>query len=486
MGVIKSFLAFVVVVVLTVSLVAGNAVVAVDRTAANEEFVTSTLEEEGAYGTIQSVAGEEAADQVNGTDIPVPLDTRKVVNDTLTRAYLRNQTEANVNRTFRYLENDTDELNVSVNLAPLKENIAAAVEDRIREQSVGELIDIIAESEDLSTEIADVPIDLRIVANMSEDAESYEEARQSFRDDIRSAVVERLANESYEESVDNEEYDPLLELVIEDYDPDEYTEEEKADLVEEREGEIKTELEAQVEEERGDEIDQQVDERLAESNEQVSESVAETVESSLEGGEYEPVAAPATEMLVVGVEGLTAENKSYEEFDSELSAAKDDLAANVSTVAKTRLDEQVDDRFNLLENEELSDREQADIRQTAADVKDGYGTFELVALLLPVLSLGLIGLLFLITRSVSTTALLSGVPMALVGGVTYGVATVAPAQIESQVESELSSGQVPDWAIDLLLGIVEQVLGVVASQSALVALLGVGLIVAGVVLRTRN
>ena len=40
MGLIRSLLSLAVVALLTTSLVAGNAVVAVDRTAANEEFVT--------------------------------------------------------------------------------------------------------------------------------------------------------------------------------------------------------------------------------------------------------------------------------------------------------------------------------------------------------------------------------------------------------------------------------------------------------------
>jgi len=326
---------------------------------------------------------------------------------------------------------------------------------------------------------------------MSEGPESYEEARQSFRDDIRNAVVERLANESYDESVNNEEYDPLLELVIEDYDPSEYTEEEKADLVDERENEIKTELESQVEEEQGDEIDQQVDDQLTQINEQVNENVAETVESSLEGGEFEPVAEPATDMLVVGVEGLTA-NKSYQEFDAELSAAKADLADNVSTVVEGRLDDQVDDRFNLLESDQLDDGSQTNMRQAAATAKEGYGTLSLVTLLAPLLVLALIGLLFLITGSVSTTALLSGIPMALVGGVTYGVTTLAPERIESAIEAELATTNGAESVIDprnitdLLIGIVEQVLGVLASQSLMLALLGVGLIIAGAALRVRD
>jgi hypothetical protein len=486
MGVIRSLLAFVVVILITTTLLAGNAVVAVDRTATNEEFVTTTLEEEDAYGTVQSAAGDQVTDQVAETDLPVDIDARRVINDTLTRSYLRNQTEANVNRTFRYLEDDIDELNLSVNLAPLKTNVATTVEDRIREQSVGELIDIIAENEEsLSTEIAGIGIDLRIVANMSEDQESYQGARESFRADIRTAVVERLANESYQESVDNEEYDLLLAPVIDDYDPSEYSQAEKATLAEEREDDIKAELRNEIQAERGDDIDAEVDEQLRSINDEVSATVADAVQSSLEGGQYEPVSEPATEMLVVGVEGLTT-NKSYEEFDAELTTAKNDLAANVSVIVRNRLDDEVDDRFDLLRNDEISEQDRAEIQRAAADTKDGYGGFQLLVLAFPLAVLVLIGLLFLLTRSVSTTALLSGVPMALVGGLTYGVAAISPDRIESQVEPELRANSVPENVIDLLLGIVEQTLAVVAGQSLMLALLGVGLIIAGVIFRTRG
>jgi hypothetical protein len=471
MAVIRPFLGFVVVVLLTISLVAGNAVVAVDRTAANEEFVTTTLEEEGAYGTIQSMASDQAASQVEEADVPVQIDTRKVINDTLTRSYLKNQTETNVNRTFRYLEDDTDELNISVHLAPLKENVADTVGDRIEDQSVGELLDIVTESEDLSTEIAGVQIDLRVVANMSEGPEAYQRERESFRRDIREAAI----NQTFEERSNDE----LLELVGED--PDQYNESEKEEIVNEREDEIKQELRN----ESAEEIDSRVDERLADINDQINENVATTVESNLADSEYEPVAEPATDLLVVGVEGLTTD-KSYEEFDAELSAAKADLAENVSIVVQNRLDEQVNDRFNLLRSDEIDDDAQANIRDSAREAKEGYGRLNLLSVLLPLAALGLIGALYLITRSPPTTAVLSGVPMAFVGSVTYVVAAIAPDKIESQVTSELPSEDLPAGTVDLLLGIVEQTLGVVASQSLLLALLGVGLVVGGVAVRVRD
>ena len=472
MGVIRSFLGFVVVVLLTTSLVAGNAVTAVDRTAMNEEFITTTLEEERAYTTVQSIAGEQAATQVESADLPVEIDARRAVNETLTRAYLKNQTEANVNRTFRFLQEDTDSLNASVNLLPVKENIAALVETRIRELTVGELIDIITDSQDLSTEIGNVSVDLRVVSDMSEGPDAYNESREEFRADIREQVV----NRTYRDRSNDE----LLSLIGED--PNQYNESEKERIVNEREGEIKT----AIRNESGDTIDEGVNEVLASLNDQVTTSVAPVVNDSL-SSRYAPVADPATNMLVAGVEGLTARNKSYAEFDAELSQSKSNLAENVSVVALAELDSRVDDRYHLIQNsEQLSDSERDRLRNNLQQAQTRYSRAKLVASLVWFVPLALIGLLFLITRSLSTTALLSGLPMAVVGGGTYAVATAAPGLIESRVRSELSAGELPEGTLELMMGIVEQVLGVVASQSLLLGLLGAGLLVGGVVLRTAD
>jgi hypothetical protein len=484
MGVIRSLLAFVVVVLITTSLVAGNAVIAVDRTAANEEFVTSTLEEEDAYAEIQSVASDEAAGQVDQSDIPVSIDTRAVVNDTLEQSYLQNQTEANVRRAFAFLEGDSEDLNLSVDLAPVKRSIADVVEDRIANQSVGELIDIVAEGNDLSTEVAGAEISLKqTIVNMSKNETLYNQEQSR----VRERVVSLAANDSYDRSVENEEYDPLLGLVIEDYDPTNYTEQEKADRVEERESEIKAELEAVA---RGDRdtsggISIDIDERLQDINEQAKEAANATVGGALSGTEFNSTSGPATDIAALTIDGLTS-NQSYSEFDSDLSTAKANLASNVSIIVRNRLDEQVDDRFDLLNNDQISDADRAEIESAAENARDGYGTLGLLTFVLPIVSLVLIGLLYLITRSFSTTAILSGIPALLVGGVTYAVASAAPGEIESPVRSELQGSDVPENVVDLLLGITEQVLGVVAGQSLVLALVGVGLIVAGIANSVRN
>jgi len=476
MGVIRSLLAFVVVVLITTSLVVGNAVVAVDRTAANEEFVTSTLEEEDTYTTVQSIASEEAAARIENVDLPAPVtnDTRADINDTLERAYLKSQTEANIGRVFAYLEGERDRLNVSVNLAPLKENFTTLIENRIANASRGELLDIVAENDDLSTEVAGEEISLKeTIANMSENETLYNRERSR----VRERAITRAVNESYDTAVEDGEYDPLLALVIEDYDPRNRTEEEKATEVEDREPEIKAELEAEARA-GGDVVD--VDEQLREINAQAKESANATVEGSLSRTEFESALGPATTMAALTIDGLTT-NQSYAEYDDGMSAAQADLAANISTTVRNRLDDEVEDRFDLLRNDRISDSERAEIRSAAEDARDGYGNFDLIVLLFPLVLIVLIGVLYLITRSFPTTAVLSGIPALLVGGVTYAVASAAPDEIEPEIRSELAGSEGPEGVIDPILGVTEQVLAVVSTQSLVIAVVGVGLIAAGIV-----
>jgi hypothetical protein len=484
MGIIRSLFAFVVVILFTTSLIAGNAVVAVDRTAANEEFVTSTLEEENTYATVQSIASDEATAQIEDVDLPpaVTNNTQEDINDTLERAYLKDQTETNVRRVFAYLDGDRDRLNISVDLAPLKENFTSLIEDRIANVSRGELLDIVAENDDLSTEIAGEQISLkRTIANMSENETLYNQEQTRIRD----RAINLAVNESYDQSVADEEYDPLLALVIEDYNPDNRTQEEKADLVEERETEIKAELEAETRAGGDSGVDVDVDQQLRDINQQATESANATVEGALSGTEFESTSGPATSMAALTIDGLTT-NQSYAEYDSRMSAAQADLAAEVSVIVRDRLDQEVDDRFDLLRNDQVSDADRTEIQNAAENARDGYGSLDLIALLFPLASLALIGLLYLITRSVPATALLSGIPALLVGGATYAVASVAPDEADSRIRSELQGSEVPEDVIDLALGITEQVLTVVSTQSLIIAAVGAVLIVAGIVVSAMD
>ncbi|MFB6295506.1 MAG: hypothetical protein ABEH66_01535 [Halobacteriales archaeon] len=474
MGLLRSILTIVVVLLLALTLTTGNVVTAVDRTVLNEEFVTTTLEEEEAYRTAQTIVAGEAEKRIEEaeSDIPVPVDPERAARETITRAYLKNQTEANVERTFRFLNGETDELILWVDLAPLKDNVADFAAERIRELTVAELIDVVTEGRDLSVTVQNVTFDLRIVGTMSEGPEAYQAAREEFRDDIRTVVLRRAVDEAYRTRSNDE----LLALI--GVNPLQYNETEKERIVAEREDEIKSELETRINETAGDEIDAAVEQQLRGINDEMETVVEGRVNESL-AERYQPVAGPTTDLLMVGIDGLTT-NMTYETFDERLSEAKANLADGVATVVREELDRTLGDRFVLTENLSADARDQLDRAQQAT------GTVGLLAILLPILSLVLVGVLYLVTRSVASTTFGSGVALlsAGVGGFVSG--TITPGMVERQVEANLSGENVPKEAIDVAIGIVEQVFDALAAQSLWLAALGIALVVAGLYVRRRD
>jgi len=414
MGVARTSLAFLVVVVLTLTLVSGNVVTAADRTVLDEGFVTTTLEEEEAYRTAQPiVAGEAGSRIVEGEDsIPVPVDPERAANETITRGYLKNQTEANVGRTFRFLNGQTDDFELWVVLTPVKENVADFAEDRIRELTVAELIDAVTESRELSIDVEvpesneTVPVDLRVVGNMSEGPEAYRAEREG--------LVEAFVNATYRGRSPSE----LLYLIGEN--PREYNESERERIVRERETEIKSELEPRVKEE------------LSDAPERLRPRVSAAVNESL-SEQFQPVGEPATELLMVGVRGLTTD-MTYETFDAELSTAKANLADNVSTVVRDVLDEGFPERLDLT----------ADLSQGAETMLDqareANGLVGLLGVLLPIVAILLIGALYLVTRSVAGTAFGSGVALASAGGAGFLIGEVTPGMVESRAKRGATIG----------------------------------------------
>lgn len=468
MGLARSALAVLIVVLLSITLVAGNGVIAADRTVTNEAFVTNTLEDEGAYSTVQSIAADEAEDRVSEVEesIPVPIDPKRAVNETLTQSYIQNQTEANLERIFDYMEGNSSELILWVDLKPVKQNVGSLAERRINELTVSELLEAITQNQDLSITVQNVTFDLGIVSNMSEGPAEYQQARETFRDDVREVVISQLVEEAYTTWSNDE----LLLVVGED--PDDYTEAEKEQYVTEHETEIKTELETRIREESGDEIDAAIDEQLSSINERVETNVQATVNESLTE-QYEPVAEPATEMLMVGVRGLTTD-MSFETFDSNLNTAKSNLAANVSIVVTNMLDAEFEDRQVLFPDptSESYPEPTADQQELLDTVKQGFDLVSLLSLLLPLIALVLIGLLYVVTRSIGKTAFGAGLTFFSVGLSWFVVAKLVPNILETQVESQLEGGDVPQDALDLILGIFEQVFGLLAAQSLLLAFIG--------------
>lgn len=456
---------------LSASVAAGNATIAAERTLLSGPFVKDTLAETGAYGTVRGFVIEQATAppdpeaEDGGPQGPFRDASGRIVEEAVTEAYLRQEVERNVDRTYGYLHGDRERLVVAVDLEPVQDEITGIVAEEIRNESVGDLLEAIGGG-DASLPVAGSSVNLSAVGTMGESPEAYESARTAFRADVRASVVDRLVDESYEAASNDER----LALVIPDYDPGAYSDAEKAEMVEDRETAIRAATRERIEAERGDEIDAAVEDRLA----ALAAVDGDQFAAQLGGSEEEVppgVAAPVGDLAATSVEAL-ATDVPYETYVAETDDAKARLAANVTGLIEGEIQAQGTDELVVMDSRDPAVAGGLQRARTVVSVVD------LLSVVLPLVSVALVGLLWWLTRSPAITVGGTGVGL-LVGGLPgYVLATRAPAL----VAEALSGGELPPEAAGLVLGVVDRVLGVLAGQSLALVLVGAGFVaVAGYV-----
>ncbi len=128
--IVVAFLVF----VLVLSLGTANLVVGAERTVLNGDYVSDSLAEEEAY----SVLIDEAQTQLEAeTDSSVTQEgpaPEQLLSAVVTEAYLKNQTEANIDRAYAYLHGDREDLYLAINTTPLKDDLAAELASQLLDE----------------------------------------------------------------------------------------------------------------------------------------------------------------------------------------------------------------------------------------------------------------------------------------------------------------------------------------------------------------
>lgn len=451
-------------ILLTTSLGLGMLLGTAHLTVLDPGFVTETIEEADGYETaVEQLTGGTEGGSVTGTDGTTsetgdgaatngsdgpPFDRAALMEEVMSEEYLASQTEANVDRFYAYLHGERSTLNLSIDARPMKENASAAIESQIRTASVADLLATSGSS-------LPGPVDAETLDGMADNESAYREARGEFRADLREAVVQRLVDEAFAEASDDE----LLGLVIEDYDPRNYSEEEKARLVREREDEIRSALAARIEEEESDRIDREVEDRLDRLQEEATNATGET--------EMERAAIEVHSVIVRGLTG----DVEYETFAAELEAAKADLAAVTGEEASATLEEEFPDRVDLTENFT------AEQEQTFETARTGVQWLDRLALMVPAVVAVLLGLLYLATGSALAVARTLGIGLLLTGLPTYLGLGVTASRVESTA-AQAGPGQ--QAVLDVALAFVHAIFGTLGAVSLTFAVAGGTLVVATV------
>jgi len=455
MSLVRKFTVVVVTLLLASTLVTGNLLAAAHLTVLDPGFTQTAIEEEGGYQLVENATIATASSQVSA-GVAEGVDTEALLRESIDRSYLANQTERNVAATYAYLHGNSETLNLTVDTAPLKSELSTAVEEQVRNATVPELL---AQSE---TEL-DGPVDESTVEQMTANESGYAAAKADFRDDVR----QRVLDEAVERAWQNTSNDEKLALVIPDYDPREYTEEEKEQLVADNETEIRAALRERVENERGDEIDQEVDTQLTAINESVAPSDADS----------DGIDAVTTDMRATFAEALTTD-MSYQTFQSEIDDHKAAAAAAVGDRTEAQLDEQLPDTLDLTEDMDPATRQSLEDAQTAVTWLDR------LVFVLPLVGLALVGLLYYATRSVQTVAGSLGVSLVAAGLPIYLALGPLQSFVERSVTQQVAGGDASAAPmIELFLGIVGQLFGRVGTVSLVFALAGGVVVTAWLLLR---
>lgn len=171
-------------VVLFVSLVGANAAIGLERTALSEDFLAESLESEGAYPVLHeqivSTAGDNVTEAEPGAEGPAP---EELLSEVMTEAYLQNQTEANLERLYAYLDGDRDDLSLYFETEALKAALTAEIAPTVLEE-----VDVEAVSPRF--------------ANLTDGPDAYEAERAAFEEEVKAEIQAETDRTLSEEELD--------------------------------------------------------------------------------------------------------------------------------------------------------------------------------------------------------------------------------------------------------------------------------------------
>lgn len=461
---------------------AANAVTTVDRTALNGDFAANTIEQQGNYDPVRESVIDEIEGRMNSADLGDAgqllaagngTDNRALAEDAVTDEYVREETNGNIRSLYAYLNGRDSQLDLEIDLRPLKDNLGEAYGAQIEQKDTGALVEEFGPKEGE----AQVPVDATTVEQMKSGPQGYEQARLDFRVDV-----------AFEAMTTNQKLLLIGENPIR-YDSEAAKEQE----VRARESEIRAELRRQLETTPdaitvdGEVIDvgSKVDQRRADAKVEVCDRTRQELNASDEivcssayrgssdDRQVDNATNAAVQLQYVVIDGLTREGYSYAAFDSDITEAESGLSEETSALATARIDEEVPDTLNA--RERLGDETLTQL----GDAREVTSTVGLAGIGLVILALVLVGVAYLITRSIETTAEVTGIALALAGGLFLIGAVALREPAASGVRDALGGGEASEFA-DLVVALVKGILSTLAAQSAALLVAGVILIVLGV------
>jgi hypothetical protein len=403
----------VVLAVLLVATTAGaNVATTTQGTALNEEFVITQMDEAGVYEELSDRVREEVVEDLENASIErseeVPpevtvgeIDAEAVAEDAVTEEFIQTRFQENIREVFAYLHGESETLNLSIDVEPVKEEIGVAIADQTVDVEAEQLIDR------GSAGMGDTPVPISgsDAERMLESEEQYNQVTENFREDFQR-----------QSGTSGEELDAALSA---------------------------------ANQETKNEVENNTEDQTSEYSDNVTEAT--------------------TQMQFAMVDALTDESVTYEQFTDRVEAQEQALGEEAGRLAVQQIDDRINDRLSL------SDYMGSDTQEQIEDAPGPVQQIDTMAFVLPVLSLLFVGLIYVLTRSVRSTAFYTGVSLVVSALIGLLIAVVLRGTVLSEVRSALPADQ-PDAIGDAVLGLIRGILGTLSAQSLTLLVVGVLLV----------
>ncbi|MBS3760942.1 MAG: hypothetical protein KGY43_05670 [Halodesulfurarchaeum sp.] len=177
------------------------------------------------------------------------------------------------------------------------------------------------------------------------------------------------------------------------------------------------------------------------------------------------------------IDALMDPDMTYTEFTTELDEHKTTLEETLEELVRDQIDEELPDTMEL--SEQLGPEERAQLEELRGIV----GILDLLVVILPLLTIGIALLIGWVTLTRSSGLFVVGGTVTVTGLLSALGFMGAGPWIESEIGTITTQGDMPAALSELLVALISRTVSVFVTQSWLVVLLGIILIVIGFAIR---
>lgn len=219
----------------------------------------------------------------------------------------------------------------------------------------------------------------------------------------------------------------------------------------------------------------ELEEIYGDNRDRIRQEMVSQLESGVAAEGTPEALRPATVAYgTVGVDALVAEETSFETFQAEERAAREDLAAAVESFVGERISAEVPQTLDMTAEMDDSARESLDQARTAVSAAS------ILVFALPAIGLIAAGFIVYVSRRRSNGLWRVGIPVAAAGLLGYVGADLVGGTLTAQLAAEGADSSAVGRA---MLGIIGDTLGAIGAQSLVLVAVGLAFVAAGVVVR---